>query len=121
MTVILVNRHEVREIEHEEKVKWLRSMLEQIGVPLDDWPETPSMENLRNMRSLFRQLQIDVINDSDDGLLVYFNNKLVAQWVRPTYKMIEDPNEKDQRYRFYYEMHLNCKDVFANNPEENGS
>lgn len=123
MTVILVNRHEAREIEHEEKVRWLRSILEQIGVPLDDWPETPSMENLRDMRSLLKKLEIDVINDSDDGLLIYFNNKLVAQWIRPTYKMIEDPNEKDQRYRFYYEMHLNYNSVFgdANNMEENDS
>ncbi|HUU89536.1 MAG TPA: hypothetical protein VMX17_17520 [Candidatus Glassbacteria bacterium] len=115
MTVILVNRHEVREIEHEEKVRWLRSILEQIGVPLDNWPENPSMENLRNMRTLLRKLEIDVINDSDDGLLIYFNNELVAQWVRPTYKMIEDSKEKDQRYRFYYEMHLNYSSVFDDN------
>jgi len=123
MTVLLVNRHEAREIEYEEKVKWLRSILEQIGVPLDDWPESPSMENLRDMRSLLRHWEIDVINDSDDGLLIYFNNDLVAQWIRPTYKMIEDPKEKDHRYRFYYEMHLNYKDILnnADNMEENDS
>ena len=120
MTVLLVNRHEAREIEYEEKVRWLRSILEQIGVPLDDWPENPSMENLRDMRSLLKQLEIDVINDSDDGLLIYFSNKLVAQWIRPTYKMIEDPKEKDHRYRFYYEMHLNHNCVFddADNMEK---
>lgn len=116
MTVILVDRHKAKDVENEEKAKWLRSILEQINVPLDNWPAIPSMDNLRKMRVLLKSLSIDIIDDSDEGLDVYWNDKLIAEWKRPRYVLRENKKERDPQFRFYFEMHLKCRDVF--NKEE---
>jgi len=118
MTVLLVDRHEARKIEEEEKAKWIRSVLEKIGVPLDDWPENPSMANLRKMRDLFRAAGIEIINDNCEGIEIYLNDEMVAYWRRPFYKMVMDPRERDVRYKFYYEMHLQCDSVYDQNQQE---
>jgi hypothetical protein len=125
MTVILVDRQEARKVEHEEKTKWIYSILEKIGVPLEGlWPEEPSMENLRKMRVRLRKFGIDMIDDAADGVLIYANDDLIAEWKQPWYKLVEDTKERDIQYRFYYEMHLQNRSVFdgqedlEENPEE---
>jgi hypothetical protein len=111
--IILVNRHEARKVEHEEKAKWIRFILEKMEIPLDGlWPEDPSMENLRRMKFKIKKLGIDIIDDAQDGILIYVNDDLIAEWKKPWYKLMEDPKERDLQYRFYYEMHLNARSVF---------
>ena len=122
MTVILVDRHEAREVEHEEKVKWIHSILERMDLPIDEWwPEDPSMENLRKMRKPLRKVGIDIIDDASDGVLIYLNDDLIAEWRQPWYKIVEDPKERDVRYRFYYEMHLRSRCVFEEEQGDNSS
>ena len=110
MTVILVNRHDAAQVEQEEKVKWALGILSFIGVPVEDWPNEPSMENLRKVRGALKKLEIDI--DSNSGLKIYHQNNLLAEWLRPTYILREDSKELDVKYRYYLEMHLNCKSVF---------
>lgn len=120
--IILVNRHEAREVEHEEKIKWLYSVLEQMGIPIDDWwPEESSMENIRKIKPKLKKLGIDVIDDAQDGILIYLNDDLIAEWKQPWYKLVEDPKEKDIKLRFYYEMHLRTRCIFEDqqNTEDN--
>lgn len=121
--IILVNRHEAREVEHEEKVKWLYSVLEQMEIPIAEWwPEETSMENIRKIKPKLRMLGIDIINDAEDGILIYLNDELIAEWQQPWYKLVEDPKERDVKYRFYYEMHLRRRCIFEDqqqNPEAN--
>jgi hypothetical protein len=117
MVVILVDRHEAREVEHEEKVKWLRTVLENVGVPMEDWPDAPSMENLRKMRKLLQSVDIDILDDSNDGIEVYNGDKLIAEWRRPYYVLREDLTQRNERHRFYLEMHLKCRTVFEEEKE----
>jgi len=108
MVVILVDRHEAREVEHQEKAKWIRSVLEKMAIPLDEWPESPSMDNLRKMRVLLHQVGIDIIDDNNDGIEIYWQDELKAVWRKPFYKLVTDPKERNTRYKFYYELHLRC-------------
>ncbi len=119
LDIILVDRNEVREVEQEEKAKWIRSVLEKMKLPLKKfWPQQASMENLRKMRISLREYHVDLIGDANDGIQIYANNELVAEWVRPRYKLVEDPTQKDIQRRFYYEMHLITKCIYDKKQEK---
>lgn len=110
--IILVNHHEAAQIEHEEKTIWLRGIFEKIGIPLGFWPENPTMKDLRKMRGVLLAEKIEIIDDNNSGLEVYFDGDLIAEWRKPFYKLKRDPNIIDPRYRVYLEMHLRRRSVF---------
>jgi len=120
--IILVDRNEAREVEHEEKAKWIYSILERMKLPVKDmWPKESTMDNLRKMRVKLRQHNVDLIGDADDGIQIYGDGELVAEWKRPRYKLVEDPTQKDIQRRFYYEMHLITKCIYDNKRENRGN
>ncbi len=112
MTVILVNRSEATKVENEEKINWVMNVLETMGIPIDNWLKEPTMDNLRQIRSDLRKLDIDIIDDSNGGIEIYFQGKLLGEWRRPNYVLKEDVQERNRDYRYYLEMHLNRKSVF---------
>lgn len=108
-------RSEQAERELKEKSKWVRAILEKIGLSTSDWPEFLPMEDIRRIRSELKELSIDIIDDSDNGIEIYFEEQLIAEWRRPRYVLRENPRERDPKYRYYLEMHLNCRDVYSEN------
>ena len=118
--VVLVDRQRAKAVEYEEKAKWIYSILEKMKLPVKDiWPKEATMENFRKMRTVLRKFNVDLIDDADDGVIIYSNNELVAEWKRPRYKLVEDPTQKDVRYRFYYEMHLITNCIYDHTQENN--
>jgi hypothetical protein len=111
MTTILINRQDASKIEGEEKVNWAINVLKTMGVPVDDFPKEPTMNNLRKIRGLLKKLEIDLIDDSDAGLKIYLKGKPIAEWLRPTYVLKENLREVDPKYRYYLEMTLNHRSV----------
>ena len=109
--IILVSHQNFKTVENEEKVKWLRSILSKMSIPLDNWPENPSMNDLRKMRKLLLSQGVQIIDDNNEGLLIYVGNDLVAEWRKPNYVLKKDINERDPRYRTYLEMHLKRRPV----------
>lgn len=109
MTVILVNQEDASNLANEEKVKWALRVLETIGLPVEEWQIEPTMDNLRMIRRQLKERSIDVIDDTDGGLEIYYNNTLIGEWRKPTYVLREDPKEKSIHYRYYLEMHINDK------------
>ena len=118
MTTILVNRHEATQIENEEKVNWAIDILQTMGIPVEDFPKEPTMDNLRKIRGILKKLEIDLIDDSDAGLKIYFKGDLIAEWFRPTYVLREDPKEISPQYKYYLEMTLNHRNIFDENKQE---
>ena len=106
---ILLYRHEQHEIENSAKMEWLMTVLHRLGVPLDDWPEKPTMADLRKARVLLKKLDLDIIDDSDSGIEIYCQGELIAEWRRPFYKLVSVPKELDPKYKFYLELHPNYK------------
>ena len=115
---ILVNRNEARDVENTTRGEWVISVLEALGVPVDDWPKEPSYEDLRKMRNTLKALDVDIIDDRENGIEIYFQNNLIAEWRRPFFKLMKDPNERDPKYQRYLEMTLNCKVYFGNEEDK---
>lgn len=113
MDPIILRRDQQVEIELQEKSKWVRLILGKLGLPVDQWKETLSMDDLRKIRMELKALGIDIIDDSDNGIEIYVKDELIAEWRRPHYILKLNPKERDSRYKYYLEMHLRSKSVYT--------
>lgn len=109
MNIILVNREDAHIVEQEEKTKWALSVMEKMGLDMSDLARNPTMDNLRRMRAILKKNDIDIIDVGGEDLEIYYNNTLIAEWIKPRYILKEDTKERSPKYRFYLEMHLNSK------------
>jgi len=121
--IILLNYNEdTRQVEDEEKARFLRDFLERC---FDSSPEVaeqiatiwggecflsaPQKVKLRNILTTYN---INVIDDLDGNLKVQIENELVAEWFKPSYKLKKEPQVKDAAKRIFLEMEINCWSVF---------
>lgn len=106
-----------REIEEEEKSRFVRSILEAIDVPLDFWgPEDVlSVEGKMRLRSVLNSLDIEIIDDRDGGLIVYADKEKIAEWFKCEYVLRQDPSAINPRKRVFLEMQVNFWSIFENN------
>ena len=121
MTVITIKRSEQMDREIQEKSRWVREILSKIGLPVEEWSETLSMDDIRKIRAELKQLDLDVIDNCAGGLEIYFQGDLIGSWDRPTYVLIQNPRERDPKNRYNLQMHINCRSVFdeeANKQQE---
>jgi hypothetical protein len=116
MKPIIVNRYEQQEKENEQKLLWIESILTNLGISINEWkvvePNTNMMANLRKIRDNLRALDLDIVDNCSCGISIYFKGKLIAEFLKPHYKLKEKINEKDIKFRYYYEMYLNTKTYF---------
>ena len=98
--------------EAREKANWVKSILTSIGLPTDDWSEQLSMDDLRRIRQELKSLDIDILDDTNFGIEIYYQGEPIAEWRRPSFVLRENPRERDPKERYYLEMHLNCRSVF---------
>jgi hypothetical protein len=116
--VILLNHNDnTRIVEEEEKSRFLRSIIDEAGVPqeqLDFWTmDAPlSIEQQLKLKGLFSTYGIQTIDDRAGELKIYMDNKLVAEWHKPTYKLKKDLSQLDRRKRIYLEMTVSCWSLF---------
>lgn len=110
-------------IEEEEKSKFVRSILEELGLPLDDiWDENNqlSFESKMKLRSILGTYQIQVIDGGLGGeLQIYHEHKIIGEWRKPHYISKIDHNEKDPRKKIYIEMHIDYYSIFETENNEN--
>ena len=122
-TILLNYNENVQQVEEEEKTRFLRSLLEQIELPIQDfWPtdSTLSISQRMKLRALLGTYGIQVIDDLDGHMQVYVEGELVAEWFKSTYKIKRDLRERDPRKQLYLEMDINCWSLFeeAENQEQ---
>ncbi|MFZ4795983.1 MAG: hypothetical protein ACOYMA_00720 [Bacteroidia bacterium] len=120
MKVLNIKREEQTEKELSEKSRWVRNILSSIGLSTDNWAENLTMNDIRKIKSELKSLNIDIIDDTDNGLEIYYDNNLIAEWRRPRYVLRENRLERDPQSRYYLEMHINSRSVFDEN-EKNSS
>ncbi len=116
MTIVITTQSQQREVEMQEKAKWVRNILGHMGMPVEEWTENLSMQDLRRLRVELKSLDIDIIDDTDNGLEIYYQGNLIAEWRRPFYVLKEDRNQLNPKDRYYLEMHLRCNDAFDETP-----
>ena len=124
--VILLNSNEnTRQVEDEEKTRFTREILENLGIPLDNiWDENGEMsvDSKIRFRSILSTYNIQVIDDHDGGLKIYVevengDNKehtLIGEWKKCTYVLKQDLKQIDPTKKLYLEMNIENWSIFEN-------
>lgn len=115
-TILLSYNENIKQVEDEEKMRYLRSLLEMMGIPIEEfWTADSvalSVDQRIKLRGILSTYGIQVIDDLDGHMQVYFENELVAEWNKCTYKLKRDLREIDPRKQLYLEMEVNCWSQF---------
>lgn len=114
-TILLNYTENLKHVEEEEKSRFLRGLLEQMGVPiLEIWTEdTPlTVDQKIKLRGILATYNIQIIDDLDGFLQVYVEEEKVAEWHKCTYKLKRDSSQRDKKKQLYLEMEINCWSLF---------
>lgn len=114
-TILLNYNDNTKKVEEEEQLRFLRTLLEQMGVPISDFWATDSdlsIDQKIKLRGILLNYGIQVIDDLDGHVQVYVENELVGEWTKCTYKIKRDLRQIDPRKQLYLEMEVNCWTVF---------
>lgn len=114
-TILLNYNENVKQVEEEEKSRFLRNLLEHMGVEIYDFwtSETVlSIEQRIKLRSILATYGIQVIDDLDGHMQIYVERELVGEWFKSTYKLKRDLRELDPKKQLYMEMTINFWSIF---------
>jgi hypothetical protein len=116
---IYIDRSDAKEIEEEERNLFIRSILEQLGVPLDQiWPDISlTIENKIKLRQLLSKLEIEIIDTGDRGCTIYNNDTKLGEWFKPKFILREDKKARTLSKKLYYEMVIKTWSVFDQQEE----
>lgn len=123
-TILLNYSESTRQVEDEEKLRFLRNVLDQMGVPIQDFwvtDEPLSINQRMKLRGVLASYGVQVIDDLDGHMQVYVEGELVGEWFKCTYKLKRDLRQLDPKKQLYLEMSINCWSMFEeseNQPEE---
>jgi hypothetical protein len=120
---ILLNHYEnTRQVEDEEKSRFLRGLLEQTfeGTPnvvaqiTEIWGNDSVLSPAQKvkMREIMNTYHIQVIDNSDGHLKVFADGELIGEFFKCSYKMKKEPAQKDPKKQLYLEMYVECWSVF---------
>ena len=121
-TILLNYNENVRQVEEEEKSRFLKGFLEQC---FEDAPELaeqiasiwevdgplPAPQKIK-LRSILTAHDIQVIDEQDGTLIIYIENQKVATFKKPTYKLKQDLSKLNRKERLYIEMTIECESLF---------
>lgn len=120
-TILLNYNENTRQIEDEEKSRFLRGLLEQTfeGTNVVDqiteiWGNDSVLSPTQKvkMREIMNTYHIQVIDDLGGHMKVFMDGELVGEWFKCQYKMKKDPAQLDPKKQLYLEMEVNCWSVF---------
>jgi hypothetical protein len=119
---ILLNYDEgTKKVEEEEKSRFLRTLLEQMGVPIEDFWITDgelSINQKIKLRGILATYSVQVIDDLDGAMQVYVENEKVGEWNKCIYKLKRDLRQLDPRKQLYLEMEVDCWTIFEEEEKE---
>jgi hypothetical protein len=114
--VLLLNYDEnTRVVEEEEKYRFLHSLLDQMGIPVNEfWSGdiSLSIDQKIRLRGILATYNIQVIEDIDGHMQVYVENDLVGEWNKCNYKLKKDLRQLDPKKRLYLEMEIDYWSIF---------
>jgi hypothetical protein len=114
-TILLNYSDNTKQVEDEEKTRFLRGILDQMSVPIGEFwiADGPlSIDQKIKLRGILASYGIQVIDDLDGHMQIYVEGEKVAEWFKCTYKIKRDLRQIDPRKQFYLEMEVNCWSVF---------
>jgi hypothetical protein len=114
-TILLNYDDNTKQVEDEEKTRFLKTLLEQMGVPITDfWTVDTllSIDQKIKLRGILATYAIQVIDDLDGHMQVYVESEKVGEWNKCTYKLKRDLRQLDPRKQLYLEMEVDCWTIF---------
>lgn len=118
-TILLNHNENTKKVEEEEMARFLRSILEELGVPIQDFWITDApltVEQRMKLRNIIAQYSVQVVDDLDGNMQIWFSadgeTHKVAEWFKCTYKLKRDLRQIDPRKQLYLEMNINCWSMF---------
>ena len=127
-TILLNYNENVRQVEEEEKSRFLKGFLEQCfgDVPLmadqianiweNDGPLSP-LQKIK-LRGILTTYGIQVIDEQDGSLVIYIENVKTATFKKPIYKLKQDLSKLNRKERVYIEMTIECDSMFEETANE---
>lgn len=116
-TILLNYSDNTKQVEQEEKNRFLKDLLEQMGVPIREfWGDelSLSVDQKIKLRNIFNAFKIRVIDDYDSQFSIFVENEKIGSFDKPTYKLKRDLDELDPKKQFYVEMTIVCNSIFEN-------
>lgn len=115
-TILLDSDENVVLVEEQESSRFIRSMLETMGIDLSEiWVDEKLNINQKiKLRHVLSQYQVKIIDDSNNTLNIYLNQDLIAKWHKPTYVIRYDNSETDSKKKFFIEMKVRYESIFEN-------
>lgn len=120
-TLLLNYNEDTKKIEEEERTRFLKNLLDEMGVPINDfWGNeiSLSVNQKIKLRSILATYDIQVIENLDGHMQIYVDNKLIGEWQKCTYKLKKDLRQLDPRRQLYLEMEVNCWSLFEEQENE---
>jgi hypothetical protein len=120
-TILLNHTENTKQVEDEEKTRFLRSILEEMGLPVQEfWAgETSlSIDQRIKLRGILATYGVQVIDDLDGRMQIWVSPEKgeepqkVAEWHKCIYKLKRDLRQLDPRKQLYLEMEINCWSLF---------
>lgn len=117
VTLLLDYDENVRQVEEEEKSKFIKDILIQIGLPVEEFwtSDKPlSVKERIKLREILSAYNIIIIDDLDGHMQIFVENDLVAEWNKCSYKLKKDLRQIDPKKRLFLEMTIDTWSVFEN-------
>ena len=115
-TILLDKDSDTRKVEEEEKSKFIREVMEQIGLPVNEFWTDPNkileVNEKIKLRQILNAYNIIIIDDLGGHLQMYVENDLIAEWKKCTYKLKTDLRQINPNKRLYLEMNIDAWSVF---------
>lgn len=111
---VFLDREDAKDIEEEERSLFLRGILEQIGIPINEvWPDISlTIEQKIHLRDMLTKLNIDIVDIGDREYELYHENDLLAKWHKPRFILKKDLGARTMNKKLYYEMIIKTWSVF---------
>jgi glucose-6-phosphate 1-dehydrogenase len=113
--ILLNYDDDTRQVEEEEKGKFIKDILTQIGLPVEEFWTSDKPLTVRErikLREILTAYNIVIIDDLDGHMQMYVDNDLVAEWKKCTYVLKKDLRQVDPRKKLYMEMTVENWSVF---------
>jgi hypothetical protein len=105
--ILLDTNAKVREVEDQEKSRFIRSIIDCLNINIDFDPEqAQSMDDKISLRSQLKKFDITIIEDLDGGMQIFAKRDKIGEWRKPKYKLKENIAERDPRKKLYMEMQV---------------
>ena len=120
--IILVNREDIRNVELEERINFIRSVFHSMDLPIEEsFPENGeewSTDQRIKLRKVLSEFNIDLVESVDGGVKIYVDKQIIAEWFKPFFYLKQDLSEPDPKNRLYAEVHTKSWSLFEDIPDE---